>query len=244
MLAITSKNMRIIHIVGMSFSGKTTFIRKLEPLLLKYGRVATIKHLGHHTFELLEKKDTTIHFNAGAEISAGIDSEKTVLSLRSTDLNTLLAILADSGIDYVVIEGFKRYPFTSVIIGDLPQNRYNHPEPADVIEKLSEFDEYHTIKSLIRKIQSDSNLEFRIGYETKISDDEAILKDFSTGNKGVNKSFRMGVHIQKKYSDTPNTENKTLLIAIAAKDYEMAFDTMKQIIKNGKYLPKNGTVII
>jgi len=44
--------MKIIHIVGRSNSGKTTFIRTLIPELKKLGTVAGIKHLGDHEYQL------------------------------------------------------------------------------------------------------------------------------------------------------------------------------------------------
>ncbi|RQW06400.1 MAG: molybdopterin-guanine dinucleotide biosynthesis protein B, partial [Calditrichaeota bacterium] len=44
--------MKIIQIVGRSNSGKTTFIRNLVPQLKKTGKVAVIKHLGDHDYQL------------------------------------------------------------------------------------------------------------------------------------------------------------------------------------------------
>ena len=56
--------MRIIQIVGNSNSGKTTFIKNLiPPELKKKGTVAVIKHLGDHTYNIGEGKDTTVFFH-------------------------------------------------------------------------------------------------------------------------------------------------------------------------------------
>jgi len=66
--------MKIIHIVGSSGSGKTTFIRKLIPALKRQGSVAVIKHVGDHSYTLEEGKDTTVFFETGADISVGVDS--------------------------------------------------------------------------------------------------------------------------------------------------------------------------
>ena len=85
--------MKIIQIVGRSESGKTTFIRKLVPELNKKGTVAVIKHLGDHTFNLEEEKDTTIFFDTGADISVGIDSHKAVAVIRRPALEDILTIL-------------------------------------------------------------------------------------------------------------------------------------------------------
>ena len=47
--------MKIIQVVGRSNSGKTTFIKQLIPILKTQGRVAVIKHLGDHEYELEEE---------------------------------------------------------------------------------------------------------------------------------------------------------------------------------------------
>lgn len=111
--------MKIINIIGHSNSGKTTLVKELVPLLAEKFKVGAIKHMGHHIFALPEGKDTTVHFNAGAACGAGIDSEKTVLTLRGTDVYTVLDIYALLGFDYCVIEGFKDEHFSCVVLGDL-----------------------------------------------------------------------------------------------------------------------------
>ena len=74
--------MKIIQVVGRSNSGKTTFIKQLIPHLKTLGHVAVIKHLGDHEFELEKGKDSTGFFEAGAEISVGIDAHKSVVAIR------------------------------------------------------------------------------------------------------------------------------------------------------------------
>jgi len=110
--------MRVINIVGYSNSGKTTLIAKLVPMLAKIGSVATIKHMGHHIFELPEGKDTTIHYEAGATCGCGIDQEKSVLSLRTTDIFMILDIYNFLGYDYCIVEGYKEEGFACVTLGD------------------------------------------------------------------------------------------------------------------------------
>lgn len=129
--------MRIISIVGHSNSGKTTLITRLVPELAKIARVATIKHLGHHTFILPEGKDTTRHYEAGAVCGAGIDGDKTVLTLRDIDVFTVLDFYAFMGYDYVVIEGFKELGYPCVALGDLfPEKSLLHDPTVDEILKL------------------------------------------------------------------------------------------------------------
>ncbi len=89
--------MKIIQIVGSSNSGKTTFIKNLIPELKKKGNVAVIKHLGDHTYNIEEGKDTTVFFDAGADISVGIDSDKAVATIRKNTLDDVLGMLLDQG---------------------------------------------------------------------------------------------------------------------------------------------------
>jgi len=140
--------MRIISIVGHSNSGKTTLISGLIPELAKISRVAAVKHLGHHSIELPKGKDTTIHFEAGALCGAGIDSEKTVLTLRGTDLFTVLDFYAFMGYDYVVIEGFKELGVRCVVLGDLDSGLalLRNPSVAEVVAARDEFDEYVSVR--------------------------------------------------------------------------------------------------
>lgn len=136
--------MKIIQVVGRSNSGKTTFIRSLIPLLKKIGRVAVIKHLGDHEFGLEEGKDTTHFFNAGADITVGMDSHKSVVAIQNNSLEEMLDLLLSKGMDYVVIEGFKQKPFPKIVIGSLTIDLcvLANPEPETVISSLHLFADY------------------------------------------------------------------------------------------------------
>lgn len=163
--------MKIINIIGHSCSGKTTFISKLVLELKNMGRVATIKHLGHHKFNLETGKDTTVFYESGISISAGIDSEKTVLSIRNNDLVSVLDFLADQGIDFTVIEGFKTVGLPAVVIGDLDSDRvlFRNPTQDDIITGLDQFPEYYTLKGLekgLKQGEFTSNLR-NPGYNSK-----------------------------------------------------------------------------
>ena len=136
--------MRIISIVGHSNSGKTTLITHLVPELAKIASVATVKHMGHHIFELPPGKDTTVHFEAGATCGAGIDAEKTVMTLRGTDLFTVLDFYAFMGYDYAVVEGFKEVGFPCAVLGDLETDKaiMHDPTVAEIMERRDEFEDY------------------------------------------------------------------------------------------------------
>ena len=136
--------MKIIQIVGRSNSGKTAFIRQLIPKLKKLGRVAVIKHLGDHEYHLEAGKDTTDFFDAGAEISVGIDAHKSVAAIRKNSLDTVLRLLFDQGMDFAVIEGFKQLSFPKIVIGNLETDRcvLTNPRPDEVLASINSFEDF------------------------------------------------------------------------------------------------------
>ncbi len=136
--------MKIIHVAGRSGSGKTTLITRLIPHLAAKGKVGVIKHLGDHTYSLEAGKDTTEFFSSGAAIAVGIDAEKSVAAIRDTDLETSLRLMADNGIDYAIIEGFKARPFPGIVLGGLetPDCLLRDPEIPVILADLERFPEY------------------------------------------------------------------------------------------------------
>ena len=136
--------MKIIQVVGRSNSGKTTFIKNLVPELKKIGNVAVIKHLGDHTYHIQEGKDTTLFFEAGADISIGIDSEKAVVTTRKNSLEDIFGMLFDQGMDFTIIEGFKKRSFPKIVIGNLPADTaiLTNPTVSEVIHSLSLFENF------------------------------------------------------------------------------------------------------
>lgn len=136
--------MKIIQVVGRSNSGKTTFIKQLVPKLKTQGLVAVIKHLGEHEFELEAGKDTTGFFDAGADISVGIDAHKSVVAIRKNSLESTLQILFDQGMNFTIIEGFKQITFPRIVIGDLKTDQcvLNNPCPDEVLASLDAFEDF------------------------------------------------------------------------------------------------------
>ena len=76
--------------------------------------------------------------------AAGIDAEKTVMSLQTKNGHEILAFYCWKGYDYVVVEGFKEEGFPSVVIGDLPAGNVvlRNADVLDVFEKRDMFAEY------------------------------------------------------------------------------------------------------
>jgi molybdopterin-guanine dinucleotide biosynthesis protein MobB len=136
--------MKIIQVTGRSNTGKTTFIKSLIPVLKTKGKVAVIKHLADHEFLLEKGKDTTGFFDAGAEISAGIDGHKSVVALQNNSLDAMLALMKNQGMDITVIEGFKDRSFNKIVIGDLQIEGciLHNPTVDDVVASIDLFDTY------------------------------------------------------------------------------------------------------
>ena len=136
--------MKIIHVVGRSNSGKTTFIKNLIPALKKLGAVAAIKHMGDHDYRLEEGKDTTLFYEAGADVTIGIDAHKSVAAIQGISLESMLDLLVHQRTDFVVIEGFKQKPFPKIVIGNLTIDHciLTNPDVETVIASLDRFADY------------------------------------------------------------------------------------------------------
>lgn len=139
--------MRIINLVGHSCSGKTTLLKELVPMIAEVASVATVKHMGHHVFELPKGKDTTVHYEAGSSCTAGIDQVKSVLTLKSIDVYTVLDIYDFLGYDYCIIEGYKEEGFACAVLGDFDAKNalMRNPTAEELFEKRDLFPVYHRI---------------------------------------------------------------------------------------------------
>jgi len=101
----------IISIVGKSDSGKTTFIEKFLPELVRRGyRVATVKH-DVHGFEVdREGKDSWRHKQAGAHTTV-ISSPQKIALIRDVEKDLTLDELRQKliqDVDLILSEGYKK----------------------------------------------------------------------------------------------------------------------------------------
>ena len=109
--------MKIVSIVGKKNTGKTSLTVKVIEELTKRGyRVASIKH-SHHEMEMdKENTDTWKHKQAGSKVVVGIGSTTFFNVRKEMDLNRLLFLIKYMDeVDFVVIEGFKRYNYPKII---------------------------------------------------------------------------------------------------------------------------------
>ena len=154
--------MKIIHIVGRSNSGKTTFIHqlldKMSPMFPE--KIGVIKHLGHHNYEMESGKDTTTHYEHGAYYVAGIDSDKAMVAIHKNEFSKILDLFSDSGIEYVLIEGFKNEGFKKIVKGDLNIENciLRNPSVDKVIDSLELFDDYFTMQGIIKKLKNETDM--------------------------------------------------------------------------------------
>jgi molybdopterin synthase catalytic subunit len=148
---------KIIHVAGTSGTGKTRFISELVPALEALGPTGVVKHIGHHTAALEPGKDTTIFFESGTAISAGIDREKSVIVTRENELSNILSFLSDSGMQFAIVEGFKQKSFKKIVFGtllDAEQVLMIEPSIREVLSRLEEFSDFFTARGLDRNIRS------------------------------------------------------------------------------------------
>lgn len=101
----------VVCIVGLSNSGKTTFIEKLLPELAVRGyRVATIKHVPRQAHFDRPDKDSFRHLAAGSQATL-IASRDQLVQIRpatpGANLADLVRLLGDD-YDIVLAEGFKQ----------------------------------------------------------------------------------------------------------------------------------------
>jgi molybdopterin synthase catalytic subunit len=157
--------MKIISVVGYKKTGKTTLVEQLVCALKKHGSVGTIKHLHEHTINTPDT-DTWKHAKAGADVVVGITPQELVKFTKNNDLAHGLDELANDGMDFAVVEGFKESKLAKFALGDVEApcivKRLESPENADIgelLEIISKQPEYHTLDSLLCKLKSSKNIE-------------------------------------------------------------------------------------
>ncbi len=112
--------MKIIAVVGSKNTGKTSLsTRIIEELVKRGNKVGSIKH-SHHTMEVdTEGKDTWKHRQAGSEIVIGSGANSFMIVDEELDLDNLLFIMKSiKDPDYVVVEGYKQYPYANISTSD------------------------------------------------------------------------------------------------------------------------------
>ncbi len=156
--------MRIISVVGYKKTGKTALVEQLINSLKNHGSVGTIKHL--HDMSLnTPDTDTWKHVEAGAEITIGVTPNELVKFSHKNDIESALEELANSGMDFCIVEGFKDSSLPKIALGDVEASniilRCEKPGSAnldELVKILMKLPEYHTLDSLIHKIKCSKDI--------------------------------------------------------------------------------------
>ncbi|MHC1610617.1 MAG: molybdopterin-guanine dinucleotide biosynthesis protein B [Candidatus Methanospirareceae archaeon] len=145
--------MKVVAVVGKKNSGKTALIENLILHLRKYGSVGCIKHAHELDLDPSIARDTDRFFTAGAEVVVGVSAEKTIKICGYNRLPDLIGEMAASGIDFVLVEGFKS--------SDLPKitlNEYSHRGASNILKRVDIGEDFKipekTIKELVQLILS------------------------------------------------------------------------------------------
>ena len=110
--------MKIVSVVGPKKSGKTALVEAMIRSLKGRGRVGTIKNMPGHPVE--DRGDTRRHFDAGADVVVGVGQDGVVFKVsRDGSLEAALEDLRKSGVDYAIVEGFKRSGLPKIVLGGL-----------------------------------------------------------------------------------------------------------------------------
>jgi len=220
----------VIHIAGFSNSGKTTFIRALLPELEKLGTTGVVKHIGHHGITLPERKDTTLFFAAGSAASAGIDVEKSVVILKETDLEHVLAMFCDAGVQYAIIEGFKERSYPKVVIGTFPGATsllMTDPSVEQVLTRLDEFAEMITREGFCKEMER-TCAPGRAIQVSALTFKKALPEEQITRLSGQIE-IATGGDVSVRFASTTNAGTRTLLIGVCAADERTAIEVATQI---------------
>ena len=159
--------MKIISVTGYKKSGKTTLVEQLVRELAKRGSVGTVKHMPAHDLNP-DGTDTRRHMDAGARAVLGVTHSGTAKFIPYTDLENALDELANSGMDYAVVEGFKDSRLPKIVLGDLelPDEVARLDSAIDLanevltnlLDIIEQQPEYYTLDSLITKVRQNPRI--------------------------------------------------------------------------------------
>ncbi|MCS6896722.1 MAG: molybdopterin-guanine dinucleotide biosynthesis protein B [Nitrospira sp.] len=110
----------ILCFVGRSNSGKTTFIERVIPELVRAGyKIATVKHAGHG-FDLdTEGKDSWRHKRAGASSVVVLSKSSVALFADTSDqlkIEDVRDRFLDNSYDLIIAEGWKHDGYPKILI--------------------------------------------------------------------------------------------------------------------------------
>jgi molybdopterin synthase catalytic subunit len=157
--------MKIISVVGYKKTGKTTLVERLVKALKEKGTVGTVKHLHEHSMHTPDT-DTWKHARAGADVVIGVTPHELVKFSNENSLDHALSELADEGMEFAVVEGWKDSALPKIALGDIEATnillRLDRQENADIdmiVDMVQKQPEYQTLESLVKKIRRSGDIE-------------------------------------------------------------------------------------
>ncbi len=157
--------MKIISVVGYKKTGKTALVEQLVKALKEYGTVGTVKHLHDHSMHT-PGTDTWKHARAGADEVIGVTPFELVKFSNGNNLTRALDELADDGMEFAVVEGWKNSALPKIALGDVEATnillRLNRQENADIdeiVDMVQKQPEYQTLASLVKRIRRSGEIE-------------------------------------------------------------------------------------
>jgi molybdopterin synthase catalytic subunit len=181
--------MKVISVIGYKNTGKTTLITQLIKKLSERGRVGTVKQMCDHRFNP-PNTDTGKHFDAGAAAVAAITDTELVLVRRKPSLREALDALADSGMDFAIVEGAKKSNIPKIALGEIDnideiqniviklpaRGEWNIEELAELVMKQ---EDWVTLGLLLKKIREKPEIKQAGGIGTFTG----IVRQFSGGSE-------------------------------------------------------------
>jgi molybdopterin-guanine dinucleotide biosynthesis protein B len=155
----------IICFVGKSNSGKTTFIERVIPELVRAGyKIATVKHAGHG-FDLdTEGKDSWRHKQAGASSVVILSKGSMAMFADVSDqlkVDDIRDRFLDASYDLIIAEGWKHEGYPKIVIireqvGEIPISPEGllavvSDKPIDLKVPRFDLDDVQAVAALIMK---------------------------------------------------------------------------------------------
>lgn len=139
--------MKVVAVVGKKNSGKTALIEHLTVYLKEYGNVGCIKHAHELDLDASIARDTDRFFTAGAEVVIGASAEKTIKIYRYKSLDDLIAEMATSGVDFVLVEGFKSSDLPKITLSD-----FSHQEVSNILKRIDLGGDFKIPEEMIKEL--------------------------------------------------------------------------------------------
>ncbi len=174
--------MRVFCVVGESGSGKTKLVEELVKELNSMGySVCTLKHTKLKFFDT-RGKDTARHLQAGAVMALGIAQDESIAFIKKKKVDEIIEVIPP--IDFLIIEGGKRYVCPKVLVGD------NKVIKGDYIAKWKIGDSIDKVVEAIMALPADSVQLYVDGNRVKIKPFIqraifSILMGFISNLKGI-----------------------------------------------------------